>query len=366
MFEAADRDPALVDQGALTFVVVGGGPTGVELAGALADLIAETMTAEYHHLAVSAAQIHLVDLGHALLGPFSDRAHDYAAKILGRKGVRLHMGVAVTEVGPGHVSLADGSTIRTRCVVWGGGIQAPAVAATGGLPRGRGGRIEVQAGPHGGGALPASTSIGDMANIPGPDGSSAAAARLGRAAERHVGGREHPGRRRRQAAQAVPLPRQGHHGDDRPRRGDRRGGSAPPRAARRDRVLRLARRPRLADDRRPQPHRRVRRLGLGLLHRGPRPADTRPAGRRRRSTGTRTWRPNASPPPRRDGARHPVGVDPRRGAEPDGVHARVPHHPGVAGRGPPGDHADRQPPRPCAATTPTRCCSPGAGRRSWR
>jgi NADH dehydrogenase len=169
VFEAADRDPALVDQGALTFVVVGGGPTGVELAGALADLIAETMTVEYHDLAVTAARIHLIDLGHTLLGPFSESAHDYAAKILGRKGVRLHLGVAVTEVGPGHVSLADGSAIRTRCVVWGGGIQAPAVAATGDLPRGRGGRIEV---------LPDLTvadaagvyAIGDIANIPGPDG----------------------------------------------------------------------------------------------------------------------------------------------------------------------------------------------------
>jgi NADH:ubiquinone reductase (H+-translocating) len=171
VFEAADRDPALLDQGALTFVVVGGGPTGVELAGALADLIAETMTAEYHHLAVSAAQIHLVDLGHTLLGPFSDRAHDYAAKILGRKGVRLHLGVAVTEVGPGHVSLADGSTIRTRCVVWGGGIQAPAVAATGDLPRGRGGRIEVQPDLTVAGA-PGVYAIGDVANIPGPDGSA--------------------------------------------------------------------------------------------------------------------------------------------------------------------------------------------------
>jgi NADH:quinone reductase (non-electrogenic) len=169
VFEAADRDPTLVDQGALTFVVVGGGPTGVELAGALADLIAETMTVEYHHLAVTAAQIHLIDLGHTLLGPFSDRAHDYAAKILGRKGVRLHLGVAVTDVGPGHVTLADGSTIRTRCVVWGGGIQAPAVAAGGDLPRGRGGRIEV---------LPDLSiaratgvyAIGDVANIPSPDG----------------------------------------------------------------------------------------------------------------------------------------------------------------------------------------------------
>jgi NADH:quinone reductase (non-electrogenic) len=169
VFEAADRDPTLVDQGALTFVVVGGGPTGVELAGALADLIAETMTLEYHHLAVTAAQIHLIDLGHTLLGPFSDRAHDYAAKILGRKGVRLHLGVAVTDVGPGHVTLADGSTIRTRCVVWGGGIQAPAVAASGDLPRGRGGRVEVLPDLTVAGATGV-YAIGDVANISSPDG----------------------------------------------------------------------------------------------------------------------------------------------------------------------------------------------------
>jgi NADH dehydrogenase len=169
VFEAADRDQSRIDQGALTFVVVGGGPTGVELAGALADLIAETMAVEYHDLAVTAAQIHLVDLGHTLLGPYSDSAHEYAAKVLGRKGVRLHLGVAVTEVGAGHVSLADGSTLRTRCVVWGGGIKAPAIAESGGLPRGRGGRIDVQ--PD----LTVKDAdgvyvIGDVANIPSPDG----------------------------------------------------------------------------------------------------------------------------------------------------------------------------------------------------
>jgi NADH dehydrogenase len=169
VFEDADRDPSLIDQGALNFVVVGGGPTGVELAGALADLIQSTMTTEYHHLAVTAAQIHIVDLGHTLLGPFSDEAHDYVAKVLGRKGVRLHLGVAVTEVGPGHVALADGSAIKTHCVVWGGGIMAPPLAATAGLPQGRGGRIDV---------LPDLTVagtdgvyvVGDVANIPAPDG----------------------------------------------------------------------------------------------------------------------------------------------------------------------------------------------------
>src|SRR3954451_8973133 len=51
VFEAADGDPRLVDRGALTFVLVGGGPTGVEMAGALADLIAQTMRVEYHELA---------------------------------------------------------------------------------------------------------------------------------------------------------------------------------------------------------------------------------------------------------------------------------------------------------------------------
>jgi NADH dehydrogenase len=171
VFEDADRDPSLIDQGALNFVVVGGGPTGVELAGALADLIAETMSVEYRGLAVSAAQIHVVDLGHTLLGPFSDRAHDYVAKVLGRKGVRLHLGVAVTEVGAGHVALADGSTIRTRCVVWGGGIMAPALAAAVGLQQGRGGRIDVKEDLTVAGA-PGVYAAGDVANIPSPDGNT--------------------------------------------------------------------------------------------------------------------------------------------------------------------------------------------------
>lgn len=169
LFEEADDDPSLVDRGALTFVVVGGGPTGVELAGALADLIHETMGVEYHDLAVTAAQVHLIDHGHTLLGAFSDSAHAYAAKILARKGVRIHLGVGVTEVFPGHVALSDGTTIRTRCVVWGGGTMAPPLAAAAGLPQGRGGRIEVEPDLSVDG-LPGVYVAGDVANIPGPDG----------------------------------------------------------------------------------------------------------------------------------------------------------------------------------------------------
>ena len=169
VFEAADRNPSLVDRGALNFVVVGGGATGVETAGALADMIRWTMTVEYRDLTVSAARVHVVDLGHQLLGPFSERAHEYAAKVLRRKGVELHLDTKVTEVGPAAVTLGDGTEIPTRCVVWGGGIAAPPVAGAAGVPQGRGGRIDVQPGLTVKG-FPRVYAVGDVANIPGPDG----------------------------------------------------------------------------------------------------------------------------------------------------------------------------------------------------
>jgi NADH:quinone reductase (non-electrogenic) len=167
LFEDADRSPGLVDRGALNFVVVGAGATGVEVAGALADLVHDTMSVEYGDLAVMAAQIHLVDLGHVLLGPFSEGSHEYAAKVLGRKGVRTHLGVAVTEVRPGEVVLADGTTIPTHCVIWGGGIMAPELAGATGLPQGRGGRLEVLPDLSVEDA-PGVHAAGDVANIPGP------------------------------------------------------------------------------------------------------------------------------------------------------------------------------------------------------
>jgi NADH dehydrogenase len=167
VFEAADADPRLLERGALNFVVVGGGPTGVELAGALADLVAQTMAVEYRDLAVETARIHLVDLGDTLLGPFSSKAHGYAAKVLEGKGVELHLGVAVTEVGPGHVTLSDGTTIPTRCAAWGGGIMAPAAARADALPHGHGGRVEVRPDLTVDGAESV-YAVGDVANIPGP------------------------------------------------------------------------------------------------------------------------------------------------------------------------------------------------------
>lgn len=168
VFEDVARDPQLIDQGALNFVIVGGGPTGVETAGALAELIHDVLPGVYPNVPVGHAQVILVDLGHALLSAFSEQAGDYAAKQLHRRGVQLRLGTAVKQVDPDGVTLADGQVIKTRLVVWGGGEKAADIATTCGLPTGRGGRVDVQPDltvpghPH-------IYALGDMANIPSGD-----------------------------------------------------------------------------------------------------------------------------------------------------------------------------------------------------
>lgn len=144
LFADAAAKPELIDEGALTFVVVGGGPTGVETAGALAELVYDVMPHVYENLPIGAARIVLVDVGHSLLSAFSESAHDYAARQLQRRGVELRLGVAVADVTPEQVRLADGTAIKTHLVVWGGGIQAVGLASALGIGQGRGGRIAVR------------------------------------------------------------------------------------------------------------------------------------------------------------------------------------------------------------------------------
>jgi NADH dehydrogenase len=176
LFEQVDRDPRLVQRGALNFVIVGGGPTGVEVAGAIADMVSVTVPAVYHDLDAGAARIQLLDFGDALLKPFSDKAHGYVAKVLEEKGVQIQLGTGVKEVGPGHALLSNGSTVATRCVVWGGGIKAAGVAADGGLAQGRGGRVDVESDLTLAGH-PGVYVVGDVANI--PDEGSGALPQLG-------------------------------------------------------------------------------------------------------------------------------------------------------------------------------------------
>lgn len=168
VLDATTERPELIEKGALNFVIVGGGPTGVETAGALAEALRDVVPERYQSLALP-AQVHLVDHGDVLLAPFSDKAHAYAAKRLEDDGVTLHMGVGVKEVSPDRVMLSDGDTIMTHTVVWGGGEKPADVIGAAKLPQGHGGRIDVE--PDLTVAdYPQVYVLGDAANIAGADG----------------------------------------------------------------------------------------------------------------------------------------------------------------------------------------------------
>jgi NADH:ubiquinone reductase (H+-translocating) len=169
LLESVDRDRSLVDQGALNFVVVGAGPTGAEIAGALGGLTQRVLKDLYSNLDLTKAQVFLVDNGHAVLNAFSKKSQEYATQILEQHGVRILLGVAVKEVHSGHVLLSDGTKILTHTAIWAGGLKASSLSGALGIQTGRGERIDVQpdfsvAGFSGVYAL------GDFANIAGADG----------------------------------------------------------------------------------------------------------------------------------------------------------------------------------------------------
>src|SRR5207244_9629064 len=93
-FEASAADPSLVDDGALCFVVVGGGPTGVEVAGALAELFAMVLRKDFRSLDVAKARIVLVEMADVLLQPFSSASQRHARERLADMGVEVRTGEA--------------------------------------------------------------------------------------------------------------------------------------------------------------------------------------------------------------------------------------------------------------------------------
>ena len=223
VFEAADRDPSLIDQGALTFVVVGGGADRRRARRRARrpdrrddDAWSTTTSRSARRRSTSSTSATRCSAG-------SPTARTTTPpRCSARKGVQLHLGVAVTEIGAGHVALGDGSVLRTRCVVWGGGLKAAPVAAAGRAAAGprRADRRAARPVRRG---FPGVYVAGDVANIPRPTATrmpqlgSVALQSGSWAAENvlaDVAG---------QAAPRLPLPRQGDHGDDRPRRRDRRG-----------------------------------------------------------------------------------------------------------------------------------------------
>lgn len=130
----------------LRVVVVGGGATGVETAGALAEMRNLDMPMTYPELDNSKVFITLIEMGPAVLAPFHPKLRDYARDQLVKRGVDLRLGTAVKEVRPDGVMIESNGEqefLPAGVVVWASGVSAPAAVGTWGLPQGRGGRIEV-------------------------------------------------------------------------------------------------------------------------------------------------------------------------------------------------------------------------------
>ncbi len=178
-FEAAERetDPER-RRNWLTFVIVGGGPTGVELAGALAEIAHHSLKADFRDIDSSEARVILVEAGPRLLAAFPAELSEKSAESLRRLGVEVRTGTLVTELSESSVTVRSGdqtTSIAARTVLWAAGVQASSLsrslAEASGCPLDRQGRVMVS--PDF--SLPGHPDvfvIGDMAHYPLPDGTA--------------------------------------------------------------------------------------------------------------------------------------------------------------------------------------------------
>jgi NADH dehydrogenase len=142
-WQEADRKPELVDDGVLTIVVVGGGPTGVESAGALAELYRADLAKDFPDLPHEQGRIILVEAGPKLFPMFKENIRAYTEKALRKRTVEVMLGEVVESVSPTRVKLKSGTEIAAHTLVWGAGLQGNALVQSLGLELERGNRIGV-------------------------------------------------------------------------------------------------------------------------------------------------------------------------------------------------------------------------------
>ena len=153
-FEEAEREPNPVYQRRLlTFVIIGGGPTGVELAGALGEIARQALRAEFDNVDPASARIILVEAGSAILPSFPEQLRESARVALLRLGISVRVGQAVTKVERGAVWIGD-ERIEAHTILWAAGVAAAPLSRDLGPSLDRAGRVIVEpdlsAGVHAG------------------------------------------------------------------------------------------------------------------------------------------------------------------------------------------------------------------------
>ena len=168
-FERAEISEDPVEQAfQLATVIVGGGPTGVEMAGAVADLVHAALRKDFRRITPDMATITLVEAGPRLLPTFPETLSRHARDVLERRGVTVITGDTVRLIEPGRVTVGE-RIIRAATIIWGAGVQATPAAGWLGAPVDRAGRLAVNADlsvPGHDGVY----AIGDIAAVAGADG----------------------------------------------------------------------------------------------------------------------------------------------------------------------------------------------------
>lgn len=190
-FERAEREPDAARRAVLlTFVIVGAGPTGVELAGALAEIAQHSLTKDFRHFDPGSARILLVEGGPAVLASFPPPLQAAARHDLERLGIDVRTNTLVTGIGDGFVETSAGR-IPAATVLWAAGVAASPLGSTLGTPLDRVGRVRVNRDLTTPGH-PEIFVIGDLAALDGSDGKplpgvAQVAIQMGTRAARNVG-----------------------------------------------------------------------------------------------------------------------------------------------------------------------------------
>jgi len=168
-FERAESETDPATRAAfLTFVIIGAGPTGVELAGTIAELARDTLPRDFRNIDTRAARVVLIEAGPRVLAGFAEDLSAYAQRSLEKLGVEVVLGRPVSDCTAQGV-VFDGERLEARTIIWAAGVRASPAAEWAGAPADRAGRLQVLADLTVPGH-PEIFAIGDTATIDGPDG----------------------------------------------------------------------------------------------------------------------------------------------------------------------------------------------------